>query len=479
MEKLKGLQPERVFKYFEEICSIPHGSGDMNAISEYCVAFAEKHSLKAIRDEANNVIIFKDGTPGYENSEPVILQGHLDMVCQKTADSNIDFEKDGLDICIDGDYVTANGTTLGADNGIAVAMVLSILESDTIPHPPIEAVFTTDEEIGMLGAMKLCMDSLKGKKMINLDAEEPETLTVSCAGGSDFRMTIPVKREKVSGTMVEIALKGLKGGHSGIEINTGRVNADILAGRVLNCAKSVSDFKLISVDGGDKPNAIPLYCSIKVVTEDIEKFVSGMKDCLELIKKEISDREAGFEYEIITQDGEFDVMDKDAQKKLMFALIGMPNGVMEMSYNIKDLVETSLNLGILKTENDKVVIHSALRSNKQSSLVFMEERMRAFATYVGAEVETFGHYPPWEYKDNSPMQKMYIETYKDYFGFEPKVVAIHAGLECGVFASKINDFDCIAIGPQLSDVHTVNETLKISSTKEIYEVLLNLLKKCK
>ena len=230
MTKLYNLNPSNVFKYFEEICNIPHGSGNMDAISKYCVKFAEKHSLKFIRDDANNVIIFKPATAGYEKSEPVILQGHLDMVCQKTEDSDIDFMNDGLDLYIDGDFVKAKNTTLGADNGIAVAMILAVLESDSLSHPEIQAVFTTDEEIGMIGAGKLDTGILTAKKIINLDAEEDDTVTVSCAGGSDFKAVIPLNRVKKSGTKVTVTLKGLQGGHSGMEIDKGRVNADVLAG---------------------------------------------------------------------------------------------------------------------------------------------------------------------------------------------------------------------------------------------------------
>ena len=251
MEKLKGIKPEKVFRYFEEISAIPRGSGNMEGISAYCMAFAEKLGLRAIKDDANNVVIFKDGTKGYENSEPVILQGHLDMVCQKTEDCNIDFEKDGLDIYIDGDFIKAKGTTLGADNGIAVAMIMAVLESGEIEHPPIEAVFTTDEVIGLIGAGKLDMSVLTGKKMVNLDSEDPSVLTVSCAGGSDFIMKLPFKKIKKNGSRITISLKGLQGGHSGVEIDSGRVNADILMGRILNYAVGVANFDIISVNGGD------------------------------------------------------------------------------------------------------------------------------------------------------------------------------------------------------------------------------------
>lgn len=478
--ELTSLNPSRVFYYFEKLCAIPRGSGNMNGISSFCMDFAKAHSLKAIRDDANNVIIFKNASAGYENSEPVILQGHLDMVCQKTADCDIDFEKDAITPYIDGNFIKAKGTTLGGDNGIAVAMIMAILESDTIEHPPIEALFTTDEEIGMIGAMALCTTPLKGKKMINIDAEEPQMLTVSCAGGSDFKITLPLKRETVSGKKIELTLKGLKGGHSGIEINSCRVNSNILAGRILNFAKSICDFEIISIDGGDKGNAIALCTTVSLVVRDDNEFIGKLNDYIETVKKEIADREENFAPSLkVTAEGEYDVLDSASRDTLIFTLLNAPNGVMEMSAVIDGLVETSLNLGILKTEADKITLHFTLRSNKQSALNFLEEKLSAFASHLGMTFEAFGHYPPWEFKNNSDMQKLYKEVYKEKFGAEPTVVAIHAGLECGVFASKIKDLDCIAIGPLLQDVHTVNEKLSISSTQEIFDLILNILKKCK
>lgn len=479
MGKLDNVAPCRVFKYFEEISAIPRGSGNMNAISSYCMDFAAKHQLKAMRDEADNVIIFKAGTKGYENAEPVILQGHLDMVCQKTEESKIDFDKDGLKLYVDGDFVKAEGTTLGADNGIAVAMIMAILESSDIPHPPIEAVFTTDEETGMIGAGKLSCECLKGRKMINLDAEEPDTVTVSCAGGSDFRLNLLTSRTKSRGRRVDVIIKGLKGGHSGVEINSGRINANILAGRILNYAKSVTDFEIISIDGGDKGNAIPVGCTIQLVVQETSRFMAKMTEYFEVIKAEYSDREDFIILAEELNEGEFDVIGSEAKQSLLYLLMSVPNGVQEMSMSVSGLVETSLNLGILKTYDDKITLLFTLRSNKQSALLFLEEKMKVICSVTGGEIETSGHYPPWEYNDKSELKKMYMDVFKEKFGYEPTVAAIHAGLECGVFSAKIQELDCIAIGPQLSDVHTVNERLSISSTKDIYELLLNLLKNCK
>lgn len=480
MSELNSIKPERVFKYFEEIAHIPHGSEDMEKIADYCVEFAEKHSLKAIKDTANNVIIYKSATDGYENAEPVILQGHLDMVCQKDENIDIDFLKDGLSLYIDGDFVKAKGTTLGADNGIAVAMILAILESDDIPHPPIEAVFTTDEEIGMVGALALDMSLLSGKRMINLDAEEDDTLTVSCAGGSDFRMTVPVTRKTVCGSQVIVTLKGLQGGHSGVEIDKNRVNADILAGRFLNHMKSVCDFEIISIDGGDKGNAIPNNCTISLCTTTPDEFMKSTINYLDVLHSEIGDREPDFIDNIcVCEEAEYSVIDSEIKDKLIFTLVCVPDGIAQMSTEIKGLVESSSNLGILKTEEDKIILHFTLRSNKKSALQFLEDRLLAFSSCIPCETECSGHYPPWEFKENSQLQKLFKECYKEQYGSEPKVEAIHAGLECGVFSSGIDGLDCIAMGPQLHDVHTVKERLSISSLENTFSLLLEILKRCK
>lgn len=479
MGKLDGLKPHKVFEHFEKISAIPRGSKNTDAISAYCMEFAEKHSLKALRDDVGNVIIFKDASVGYENSEPVILQSHLDMVCQKTEDCTIDFEKDGLHLYIDGDFLKAENTTLGADDGIGVAMTLAVLESEDIAHPPIEAVFTVDEEIGMVGAGKLNMSVLKGRKMINLDSEEQDILTVSCAGGSDFEMIIPTHTENMCAETVRINIKGLKGGHSGVEINSGRVNAVILAGRILNYAKSVSDFGIIALNGGAKPNAIANSCKIEIAAKNACELAAKITDYCESIKKEIADREPNATFDIDTE-GEktVGVIDAQARDSLMFALICAPNGVMQMSASVENLVETSLNLGILKMHSDSVVLHFSLRSNKKTALEFLEKRLCAIAAHIGAKQKAYGHYPPWEYCENSPLREIYIKAFEDKFGRKPTVSAIHAGLECGVFANALEKLDCICIGPDMTDVHTVNEMLSIPSTAAVFELLKSVLENC-
>lgn len=478
MDILKGLKPERVFEYFEQICDIPHGSGNMDAIARYCTDFAKKHSLRFVCDKANNVIIYKDATEGYENAQPVILQGHLDMVCQKTEDCKIDFEKDGLSLHIDGDFVKAHGTTLGADNGIAVAMILAILESADIPHPALEAVFTTDEEIGMIGALALDMNLLKGKKLINIDSEDEDILTVSCAGGSDFSITAPLCRKKANGTAVRVTLKGLLGGHSGIEIGSGRVNANILMGRLLNSLQSEVGFDILSVSGGDKGNAIPLLSTLLAVTGAPSVYVEKATAILETIKKEISAREPDFDFEISVENtAVFDVI--GIKKELVFLLSCAPNGVLKMSAEIDGLVETSLNLGIVNTDADNLYMLFTLRSNKKSAMAYLEKKLTALCSFIDCEIKTGGHYPPWEFKKDSALQTLYKKVYTEQYGKAPKVEAIHAGLECGVLSAGKEGLDCISIGPALYDVHTVSERLSISSTERVYKLVLEILKNSK
>ena len=475
---LANINPERVFHYFEQLSNIPRGSGDMDKISAYCIDFAKTHNFKYYTDEMKNVVIYKDGSKGYENAAPVIMQGHLDMVCQKTEDCAIDFEKDGLCLYIDGDYVKAKGTTLGADNGIAVAMVLSILESDTIAHPPIEAVFTTDEETGMYGAHALDMSVLKSKRLINLDSEEDDCITVSCAGGSDFVATINTNRITKSGTMVTVEFKGLRGGHSGVEINSNRLNANILMGKSLCALSDIYDFDIIAINGGDKPNAITNNCKAQLCVSDAENFATNATSFLEKFRIEIADIEQNFSPVVtINYDGEFDVFGNDVKNTVINALSITKNGVIKMSENIENLVETSLNIGILKTENDTVTLHFSLRSNKQSGLMELESDIKAFYDSLSFEIKTFGHYPPWEYKEDSALRELYKASYKEHFNKDARVEAIHAGLECGIFASKIHGIDCIAVGPTINDVHTVNEKLSITSTKNFYTILLDILSK--
>lgn len=470
---VKNIKFDRVLHYFEEICKIPHGSGNMEQISDYCLDFAKRHNLKSHKDDACNVIIYKQS----KSLDTIILQGHLDMVCQKNTDIDIDFLKDGIETYIDGDFLKAEGTTLGADNGIAVAMILAILESD-LDLPNIEAVFTTDEEIGMIGAGKLDVSLLKSKKMINLDSEEDDTLTISCAGGSDFTATLKTETKQKSGYEVTIDLNGLKGGHSGVEIDKNRINANILTGRILNYLNLNTDFEIISINGGDKSNAITNRCEIKLCCIDKDYLQKSAKDYLSLIKTEISAKESDFSYSVeLGEKSEYSVISN--KQNIINILLNVPNGIIDMSAEIEGLVETSLNLGILKTNNNSITLQFALRSNKQTALDFLEERLTSFFKMFGCNISIGGKYPTWEFKENSSLQKLYINTYFEQTGEKPKVEAIHAGLECAVFSSTIKELDCIAIGPTILNAHTTSEKLSISSANKIFNILIKFLEKLK
>ncbi len=478
MQKLSDIEPIKVFKYFEEISGIPRGSGNMEEISAYCVNFAKKHNLKYIKDSANNVVIFKNATEGYENSQAVILQGHMDMVCQKSESSPIDFEKDGIDIFVDGDFIRANGTTLGADNGIAVAMIMAILADEELEHPPLEAVFTTDEEIGMVGASLLDTSILRGKRMINIDAEEEYALTVSCAGGNDVKIAIPFTKTTKAGTKVTIKLKGLQGGHSGVEIDKGRINANVLMGRILDYLNKTQALDIILINGGTKRNAIPFECEAQLLVEDVDDFEKELTKYFEVVKEEISDAEPNCALDFSNDgQGEFEVLEKSVTDKIIYMLIITPNGIESMSKAIEGLVETSLNLGVLETGQNEILMQYALRSNKKSALDFLEQKMQTFAEYNNCEVEISGRYEPWEYNEKSELREVYVKAYEEKFGKKPSIEAIHAGLECAVFSASIENLDCIAIGPDMSGVHTAEEKLSISSTKRIFEVLCQTLKK--
>lgn len=480
MQNLTALEPKNVLKYFYEICNIPHGSYNMSAIADYCEDFAKKLGLKSLRDEANNIIIFKNGTKGYENSAPIILQGHLDMVCAATDDCNIDFMRDGLKLVLDGDFIKADGTTLGADNGIAVAIIFSILESNDIPHPPLQVVLTTDEEVGMLGAMALDASPLTAKRMINIDSEEDDTVTVSCAGGSDLTVKIPITRQMVEAKKVSVKLKGLLGGHSGVEIHKGRVNAAKLCAKIIDGIKQ-EGFWIMNLSSGEKGNAIPNSCTLQLCTKNAKTLSAALTKCLESIKSEIAEIEPDFSYEITsdTEEHNYLVLINDDFENLIYATIKTPDGVQKMSDEIEGLVETSLNLGVLKTEADYVFMHISLRSNKESELLALENRLKDILSKINCKIACFGYYPAWEYKADSKLQEIYINCYKNQYGSEPKVEAIHAGLECGVFSAKIKGIDCISLGPNLFDVHTPKEKLSISSLQNTYKLILSILKNCK
>lgn len=480
MSVLEGIKPERVFHYFEEICQIPHGSGNTKQISDYLVNFAKEHNFSYVQDESNNVIIRKKASAGYEQAAGVILQGHCDMVCEKKAGSAHDFAKDPLKLRVDGDFILAEDTTLGGDDGIAVAYMLAILEDDSIAHPALECVITTDEEIGLLGAYALDASVLKGRRLINLDSEEEGSIWVSCAGGMSSHCEIPVSRGKVSGVRCEIVIDGLAGGHSGAEIDKNRGNSNILLGRFLYGLEQQMGFALLDAEGGTKDNAIPRMSRASIVTqeEDFEALKAYAADLEADLKKEYERTDDGIRITVTKQDaGEFEVLSNVSREKVIFFLMNIPNGIQKMSGSIEGLVETSCNLGIfsMPVNDDHMFAISSVRSSVGSAKCALGDKICYLTEFLGGDYNVEGDYPAWEYREESELRDLMTAVYEEMYQEKPQVVAIHAGLECGLFYDRIEGLDCASIGPNMKDIHTSEETLSISSAARVYEYLLRVL----
>lgn len=470
---LDHLEPKKVFRYFEEICSIPHGSYHTDKIANYIVGFAKNHKLEYIKDSYNNVVIKKNASENYTGNSTVIIQGHLDMVCAKDDSTDIDFENQGIDIEYDDEYIFAKGTTLGGDDGIAVAMALAVLDSDNIIHPNLECVFTTDEEVGMLGANAMDMSSLKGKYMLNIDSEDEGQFTVSCAGGK----TLVVEMEKENSAKnyshsIQIAVNGLMGGHSGVEIDKGRANAIILMGKILGDIHKKTDIQLVSIDGGQKDNAIPFECYATINTNDAATVQRVVDDCRAKIENEYSNVEKNLNIFIKHVD-----FKAGFDNGVIPFLARVTNGVRAMSKDISGLVQTSSNLGIIRTEDTKIVITFSLRSSVDAQKHALHNEIENLAKNCNAKLYAFGDYPAWEYKKNSRLQELCESVYYRQYGTEPEIVAIHAGLECGIFCSKLKGLDCISFGPNLLDIHTSKERMEIASVGRVYQFLIHLLMK--
>ena len=482
MRVLENLQPERVFYHFEEIAKIPHGSGNTKQISDYLVAFAKEHNLEHYQDEINNVIIIKEATEGYENAEAVIIQGHMDMVCEKESDCDIDFEKDGLDLYVEDGFVKARGTTLGGDDGIAVAYGLALLEATDIAHPRLELVITVDEETGMDGAYGIDLSMLKGKKMLNIDSDEEGIFLTSCAGGTSVEATIPVKRTTQTGVVLNVKVDGLFGGHSGAEIHKERGNASILMGRVLNNIANEVPFGMISLAGGLKNNAIPRECnaSILVPEEAVNLVETIIAEQSEIFKKEFFASDADVQVTSVNAGGqEANILDFASINQVLCYLRLVPNGVQHMSQAIPGLVETSLNLGIMELKEDVFVTDTSIRSSVGSRKEDLRDKLVNIIELVGGEAEVVGDYPAWEYKAESKLREEIAASYKAVYGKEPEFTAIHAGLECGILSEKIEDLDCVSFGPANYDIHTPQERLNIESTERVWNFLVEYLRQAR
>ena len=474
--KLAGLEPAPVFAYFEKICSIPHGSRNTKQISDYLVSFAKEHGIRYFQDELNNVVMFQEGTCGLEDHEPVILQGHIDMVCEKDEGCPINMDTDGLDVTHDGQYVFARGTTLGGDDGIAVAYALALLADKSIPHPPLEVVFTVDEEIGMEGAAGVDLSTLRGRTLINIDSEEEGIFTVSCAGGARGTVTLPVSRHAVYGPCVKLTVEGLQGGHSGVEIHKNRANANKIMGEFLGRVQKLMPLCLTGLSGGSKDNAITRSCTATMVAMGM--YIERINDVAAELQKEV--REMYDEPEAVIRGDDVDALGGNALStqdtaKVIALLNAAPNGVQAWSQDIPGLVQTSLNMGVAHLGEEFRMTFSVRSSVNQEKLDLLK-RLRELAEFYDGTYSETGNYPAWEYKKESHLRDTMVRTYKDMFAKDPQVVAIHAGLECGLLSEKLPGLDCVSIGPEMHDIHTSRERLGIASTERTWKFLLEVLK---
>lgn len=479
MSVLSGLQPQAVFRFFEELCAIPHGSHNTKAISDYLVAFAVARGLKFRQDRLNNVIIWKGPATGYENAPAVMLQGHVDMVAEKECGCDKNMEKEGLDLFVDGDTVGAHGTTLGGDDGIAVAMALAILDADDIPHGPLECLFTVDEEVGMLGANGLDTSDLNAKYMLNLDSEEEKVFTVSCAGSTRALCTLPVSRVPFIGTICELRIDGLIGGHSGEEIHKGRANANILMGRALVEIMSATDLRLLTVSGGAKDNAIPRDAIAFVAVNDLRSAEAAVNTLGEALVNEYRATDGEIKVKITVSESGLVPMDEDSTRRVAAFLFCSPNGVQMMSAEVPGLVQTSLNLGQVGTDGGTVTARFMIRSSVNTQAAETTEKVITLTKAMGGTVDIPTSYSAWQYRPDSHLRDVMSEAFRAVYHEEPKISAIHAGLECGILSGKMTDLDCISFGPDLTDIHTPRERLHIASTERTWKLTLETLKRLK
>ncbi len=477
MSVIENLEPKLLWKQFDEIRKIPRCSKHEEKIREYIINFAKEHDLEYKTDDAGNVVIKKPASPGMEDKPTVVLQGHMDMVCEKNSDVDFDFSKDPIQLQKDGDKILAKGTTLGADNGMGLATSLAIMIDENLKLGPIESLFTVDEETGLTGAFALGEDMLTGKYLFNLDSEDWGVLTVGCAGGGNSDITLPIKKEKSSDPGLKINISGLRGGHSGVDIHEQRANAVKILTRILFKATEKFDIKIASIIGGDKHNAIPREANAEITVDqskikDLEKMITEEE---KTILFEIKPIDPGFKVKISKTDVS-EVLNKESQTKLLNLLNGLPHGVFKMSYDIEGLVQTSTNLAKVTTDKDKANVLLSSRSSIMSELEYLREQIRSVAKLTGAKVEEEEPYPGWKPDMDSDILKISKKVYKDMIGEDPVVEAIHAGLECGIIGEKYPEMEKISIGPTIKYPHSPEEQVHISTVGKFYDYLINILK---
>lgn len=480
VQTVNELIKHPVFYFFNEISAIPRESGNEKKISDYLVSFAKERSLEVIQDEALNVIIKKPAAKGYEDAPAIILQGHMDMVCELNKGTVHDFEKDPLQLRIVEDMLYANGTTLGADNGIAVAYALALLDAHDIAHPSLEVVITTEEETTMGGAIAVNPAHFEGKIFINLDTEEDGKLLVSSAGGVKSVLRIPVDWESSSDSSetYSLSIGGLRGGHSGMEIDKERGNANKLLGRVLYDLQHELPYSLSSISGGLKPNAIPRESEaiLSVEPSEVGKLENKIREWNEIVKNELQAADPSVYVKINKSSSVEKCFTKETTERIVQAIMLTPNGVQSMSMNIEGLVESSTNLGVITTTESEIVFQNEIRSSVKSLKEKIVSQVHTLAQVVGGRVETKGNYPEWAYNADSKIRELCKTVYKEKYGEEAEIIAIHAGIECGIFLEKISGLDAISLGPDMYDVHTPDEHLSIPSTIKTWEYLLAVLK---
>ena len=472
MKVLQGLEPASVFGFFEEICNIPHISYHEKELSDFCVNFAKERGLYYEQDKLGNVIIIGEATPGYEDAEPVLVQGHLDMVGDKIPTCTIDMEKEPIKLVVDGDYLTADGTTLGGDDGIAVAYGLALLDAKDIPHPRLEVVLTVSEEVGLLGATDIDLSCCKAKRLINIDSEEEGVFTAGCAGGLRADCVIPSETEVKKGVVCEIKTQGFLGGHSGIEINKGRANGNTMMGRFLMFLEDKVAFDIVSIVGGVKDNVIPKNVVAKLLVK--KKDLDALQEALTQFNQSIAVEFAGADPDItlvleVQEETECRVLSASSKEKAITVLNLMPNGVQTMSRDLPDLVETSLNMGVVLIDEEQISLCFSVRSCLESAKEFIARKLRQLTECLGGTATYRGEYPGWPYARDSKLRDLCVKVYKEQYGKEPKIEVIHAGLECGILSSKVEGLDCISIGPDMFDVHTPDEKISISSIARVWE----------
>ena len=476
---LSGLEPKAVFGFFEDLCSIPRGSHHTRAVSQYLVAFAQRRGLRYRWDEVDNVVIWKQAAPGYEDAPTVMLQGHKDMLIEKERDCPRNTEKQGLDIFLDGDEIGACGTTMGADDSIGVAMMLAALDDDQLPHGPMECVFTADEEVGMQGIRALDVSDLKAKYMINLDSLEERVFTVSCAGSTRVVSTLPVGRAPFDGRVCALMVDGFVGGHSGEDIHRGRANANHLMGRALMEIMERTELRLLTVSGGAKDNTIPRDAAALIAVGDVDAAKAVAAALAETLENEYRATESKVRVRLFPTRSSFVPMDEDSTRRTAAFLYCAPNGVERMSAEVPDLVQTSLNFAQVYTEEDRVVSRFMIRSSINSQARDVAHRVMALTRALGGEATIPTAYSAWQYRPDSHLREVMTGAFFTVYGTEPRIAALHTSLECGILSGKMPDLDCISIGPDVVNVHTPRERLRVASTWRTWALLRETLRRLK